>query len=266
MTRRPSHLTPTNAATWQHPDAVAAYVHRAPYPGALFERLALEADGGAVLDLGCGTGALTRPLAPLVGRVDAIDISSVMLAEGQRLPGGDHPAIRWVEGAAEVAPLDGTYRLVVAGAALHWMDWGIVLPRLAEALVEGARLAIVEMAVGRETPWRAQENELLPAYSVMQDFEVYDLAKLLDDLGLWTVDERATFGPVPFEQSIEDYIEQFHSTSGFHRPGMGEARAAEFDAHIRALVEPHLADGRVVQEVVATVYFGTPRRPAGAMG
>ena len=44
-----------------------------------------------VLDLGCGTGYLARPLAPLVDRVDAIDISAAMIEEGKRLLGSDHP-------------------------------------------------------------------------------------------------------------------------------------------------------------------------------
>lgn len=122
QTRRPAHLTPANAATWQHPDAVAAYEHRAPYPVALIARLAEAACDGNVLELGCGTGAITRPLARHVRAIDAVDISPAMLAEAQRLPGGDAPSIRWREGAAEAVTFGSSYDLAVAGASLHWMD------------------------------------------------------------------------------------------------------------------------------------------------
>ncbi len=71
-TRRPAHLSSANAATWLHPDAVAAYEHRAPYPAALIARLAEAAGNGNVLDLGCGTGAIARPLAPHVRAIDAV--------------------------------------------------------------------------------------------------------------------------------------------------------------------------------------------------
>ncbi len=257
-TARPAQLTLNNAATWQHPDAVAAYVHRAPYPDALLARLASEANGGQVLDLGCGTGAITRPLAAMVSAVDGVDISSAMLAEAQRLPGGMHEAIRWVQGAAESAPLDGPYDLIVAAASLHWMDWGVLLPRLADVLAPDARLAVVTSSAGRGTPWRAAEDAIIPQWSVMPDYQGYDLPNMLVDRDLWTLDERVEFGPVSFEQTVEEYIEHFHSTSGFRREAMGDERARQFDELIRGLVEPHAEDGRIDLDVVGMAAFGRP--------
>lgn len=75
-----------------------------------------------VLDLGCGTGFIARPLAPRVDRVDAIDVSEAMIEEGKRLPGGDHPHLQWIVGRAEDVALHPPYALITAGDSLHWME------------------------------------------------------------------------------------------------------------------------------------------------
>ena len=240
-----------------------AYRLRAPYPADLFPRLAADAGHGDVLELGCGSGAVTRRLAPLVRSIHAIDVSPLMLEEGRVLPGGDHEAIRWVEGEAETAALDGPYDLACAAAALHWMDWQAVLPRVAAALAPRARLAVIELSVGRDTPWRAAEDELFPRYSHIKNYERYDLPELLADLGLWSIDERAEFGPEPFVQRVEDYVEQFHSSSGLRRSGMGAARAREFDERLRGLVEPYAHEGRLELDVRASLALGRPRLARG---
>ena len=56
-----------------------------------------------VLDLGAGEGALARPLAARVDRVDAVEISPAMVEEGQRRPGGTAPNLNWITGSAEEA-------------------------------------------------------------------------------------------------------------------------------------------------------------------
>jgi 2-polyprenyl-3-methyl-5-hydroxy-6-metoxy-1,4-benzoquinol methylase len=114
------------ARAFQDRSVAAAYRLRPPYPPETFEVLAgLLADGPRVaLDVGCGDGAIARPLAPLVDRVDAVDASAAMIEAGKGLPGGGHPRLRWIIGRAEDAPLRPPYALVTAGSSLHWMDWG----------------------------------------------------------------------------------------------------------------------------------------------
>ena len=76
-----------------------------------------------VLDVGCGTGDVARPLAAFVERVDAVDQSAAMIDIGQARDGGDRPNIRWVCQSAEDFAYDTSYSLIVAGASLRWMDW-----------------------------------------------------------------------------------------------------------------------------------------------
>ena len=126
--QRPPSWSEQNAAAFQLDDVVALYHLRAPYPSTLtpFLRDLALPPTGAVLELGCGTGNITRDLAPHVRRIDAIDRSRAMIERARTLSGGTHPAIRWIEGRAEEASLDGPYSPVVAGASLHWMDWDVV--------------------------------------------------------------------------------------------------------------------------------------------
>jgi hypothetical protein len=89
---RPTASGSTASGQFNEQSVVAAYAHRPPIPAPVFDvLLGLLADGpGAVLDAGCGTGAVARRLAPHVARVDAVDVSRPMIDAGRRLPGGDH--------------------------------------------------------------------------------------------------------------------------------------------------------------------------------
>src|ERR1700682_5766825 len=144
-------------------EVAALYRYRPPYPQQVFailERIIVEPP--FVLDAGAGTGALARTLASSVTRVDALDPSAAMVAHGRALPGGDDPHIRWVEGRAEDAPLSPPYGLIVAGAALHWMELGVVLPRFRAALAPDARLAIVDTeAVHPSGPLRDEQLDII---------------------------------------------------------------------------------------------------------
>jgi SAM-dependent methyltransferase len=89
------------------PDVAKAYVHRAPYPPALFVRLQeLAPRAGRLLDLGCGPGKLTLPLAASFRHVDAVDPAEPMIAAAKASNAA--PNIRWIvaEGNAYRSWLD----------------------------------------------------------------------------------------------------------------------------------------------------------------
>jgi SAM-dependent methyltransferase len=247
-----------------HPGVAAAYRHRPPYPAELFdllERLIVDVPR-TVLDLGAGEGALARELAPRVDRVDAVDISAAMIAAGQDRPGGRHPNLRWIVGAAESADLESSYALVTAGASLHWMDWDVTLDRVAEVMTPGAQLAVVEHGP-RDLPWQDDLVAVIRRHSRNPDYDTrFSVVDAMRDRGLYAVTGHAEIGPVPFEQSVDDYVEQFHSTSSLAREHMPSSEIAEFDEAIRRAVAPYEHDGMLDLGVVAEVTWGRPVRTA----
>ena len=84
MLPKPEHLGPAYAAQFQDQSVVAAYRFRPPYPDEVFRILAdlITDEPRVVLDAGCGDGAIARHLVEQVERIDAIDLSRVMIEQG----------------------------------------------------------------------------------------------------------------------------------------------------------------------------------------
>jgi SAM-dependent methyltransferase len=259
MRAKPKGLTEAYAAQFQDEAVVAAYPNRPPYPDAVFRQCVELIGSGppAVLDLGCGTGDVARRLAPLVGHVDAVDLSQRMIALGKTLPGGDAPNLRWVVGRAEDAPLVPPYGLVTAGESMHWMAWEVVLPRVREALVPGALLAMVARGEDR-SPWRDALSTLISRYSTNKDFRPYDVIEELTRRNLFAERGRRVFDALPFEQPVSAYVESIHSRNGFSRDRMAPEDAAAFDEAVRALVTPFAREGMLRLEVGGEMVWGEP--------
>ena len=116
--------------------------YRPPYPedaiDVLVQRLRLDAGGSKVIDLGCGTGQVSIPLAKRGMRVWAIDPSDEMLSEAAK---SGVEGIEWLRGSDEtftsVIP-PGEYDACVIGAAFHWMQRDHVLAKLDGVITSAA--------------------------------------------------------------------------------------------------------------------------------
>jgi SAM-dependent methyltransferase len=84
-----------------------------------YRALADTLDARRIVDLGCGTGLLTRRLAEADRSVTGIDPSPTMLDWARRQPGAD--AVTWLEGDATSIPPTGDIDLVVCtgNAIMH---------------------------------------------------------------------------------------------------------------------------------------------------
>src|SRR5918912_4323328 len=105
MQDKPSHFSAEYGAWFSDALIVAAYPTRPPYPESVIQLLnSLCVDTPrTVLDIGCGPGDLARRLAPLVERVDAVDMSAGMIEQGHCLPGGDAGNLCWINSTVEAA-------------------------------------------------------------------------------------------------------------------------------------------------------------------
>jgi SAM-dependent methyltransferase len=246
---------------------VSAYQYRPPYPAETFEILLslldAEAETRTVLDAGCGPGVIARQLVSAVDRVDAVDIAARMIAAGQALPGGEDPKLCWIHGAMEDVPLRPRYALIVAAASLHWMHWETVLPRFHDVMTLGGYLAVMDV-VTEPTPWQHALG-FISAYSLNTDFQPYDIITVTQELavrGLFVQHGIKTTAPVPFRQSVAEYIESFHARNGLSRDRMDAQAARDFDGTLQELLHRYCPSGVVELQVRGRVVWGKPRSQA----
>ena len=180
-----------------------------------------------------------------------------MIAEGTRLPGGNATNLRWIVAPMETAPLDPSYGLVVAGSSVHWMDWPVVFPRFRGALAPGAYMAVVEERTSRQ-PWRGALQPVIDRYSTNRDYAPYDLISELRQRGHLRVVSAQETAPVPFVQSVAEYVESFHARNGFSCDRMTPEAAVAFDSEASEVVSAFCPNGVVRLEVSALVTWGLP--------
>jgi ubiquinone/menaquinone biosynthesis C-methylase UbiE len=112
---------------------------RPSYPQVLFDVLPLDGDA-TVLDLGAGTGKLTRLLAARYREVVAVEPLANMRATLERVV----PGVTVRAGSAERIPLDdASVDGVFAAQAFHWFDKSIALPEIARVLRPRGVLAVI---------------------------------------------------------------------------------------------------------------------------
>jgi SAM-dependent methyltransferase len=100
----------------------------------------LPARRDVVVDLGAGTGLLTRALSGKGGRIIAIEpderMRSVLTARS-----GD---VEVLEGRGEAIPLpDGSADAVFVSTAWHWMDPELAVPEISRVLRDGGRFGVI---------------------------------------------------------------------------------------------------------------------------
>jgi SAM-dependent methyltransferase len=144
----------TGAPGWQRLDTTATEAYHqqlvpallAPWVSPLLD-LAELVPGDAVLDVACGTGAVTRPAAVRVGhagRVVGLDINPAMLEVARSVPAADGAAIAWVEANAQTMPLpDESFDVVLCQQGLQQIpDRPAALAEMRRVLRAGGRLAL----------------------------------------------------------------------------------------------------------------------------
>jgi SAM-dependent methyltransferase len=130
---------------------------RPSYPPAALT-WALGTAPARVVDLGAGTGKLTRVLLALGHRVVPVEPDAQM----RRRLAERSPEVEPLEGTAERIPLpDGSVDAVVAGQAYHWFDPERAHPEIARVLRPGGVFAPVWNIRDESVPWLARLTEIV---------------------------------------------------------------------------------------------------------
>jgi SAM-dependent methyltransferase len=140
--------------------------NRPSYPDALVDRACEVAgigDGDRVLEVGCGTGQLTRSLLARGLRVTALEPGDrlIRVAEENLKDAGD---VELVHARLEDMQLPrGRYAAVFSASAIHWVDPDLGWRKLADALAPGGTLALIQYFGLRERRSVDDQEALLSA-------------------------------------------------------------------------------------------------------
>jgi SAM-dependent methyltransferase len=133
---------------------VAGFYHRyrRGYPPTVIDTLigAFGLTTGVVIDLGCGTGQLTLPIARRVRAAAGVDPEPEMLARARQAAAEQGAAnASWLIGADTDVPAlavlldDRRAGAVTIGQALHWMRYRELMPALVALLRPGGGIAVI---------------------------------------------------------------------------------------------------------------------------
>lgn len=236
---------------------------RPAYSERLVSWLAQDAGLGQssrVLDLGCGPGSLTLPLARRGGTTIGIDPDAGMVDAGRRAAKAAGVAIDWRVGSSfdlgdDLAPLD----LVTIARAFHWMDREATLERLDTLVRPGGAVALVNTelhAVGDGT-WHAAFEELRKAHGRFDTF--YYARKSAAWESHVSVLMRSAFAQVerysvfePHVANLDEIVARALSFSANSPSRLGEAAHAAYETAVREKMKS-LEPGGAFPEIVESV-------------
>jgi SAM-dependent methyltransferase len=138
-------------------ECASFYRFRAPYAADAFA--SIQATFGLnrssrVLDLGCGPGTVSIPLARAVGSVVAVDPCVEMIDEGRKAD--DCGNIQWrCLKAEDVTEEFGHFDVVTMGQSFHWMERDRVLRQVAKLIKPDGGLVVINP--GRRRPQESWE-------------------------------------------------------------------------------------------------------------
>jgi SAM-dependent methyltransferase len=111
----------------------------------------------AVLDLGAGTGAVTRELIGRAARIIAVEPDERMRA----VLTARCPKAEVLAGRGEDIPLpDASVDAVVISSAWHWLDPELAVPEITRVLRVGGVLGVMWISRDVRVPWVTEFNQL----------------------------------------------------------------------------------------------------------
>jgi SAM-dependent methyltransferase len=198
----------------------------------LVERTGLG-PGKTVLDVGAGTGKLTRLLVSSGARVVAVE----PIPEMRALIDGAEA----VDGTAEELPFaDGEADVIAVAQAFHWFDHARALPELHRVLRPGGRLALAWNMRDLDDPLQRRVEDLLAP--LRREVPLHQVGSWREPLDRSPLFGPAETGAFRFEQSFttDDLCDRVASTSfvAAMPPVERDALLAEVRALTYGIAEP----------------------------
>jgi len=240
----------------QHPDSrsfelVADVYERARpgYPSEAVDWVAERLDlrpGRTVLDLGAGTGKLTRGLLDTGARVIAVEPGDAMRAELERAA----PGAEALRGSAEDIPLrNASVDAIAVGQAFHWFRHDVAIPELHRVLRRGGGVAVLWNSRDPDAALHQEIGKLIEPFIPPDRPDSEEWAQLLEESELFGPLEERRFS---FVQALDaDMLAERIASVSFVAAAAAAARR-ELDAELRRLAERQ--GGRVEFPYVTVAY------------
>ena len=221
---------------------------RPEYPPEAVEWLSAKlglGEGRTVLDLGAGTGKLTRALVSTGARVIAVEPGKAMLTQLRRVL----PEVEAIQGAAESIPLeDASVDAVTVGQAFHWFRHAEAVPELRRVLRDGGAVALVWNNRDPDDALQTEITTLIRAIPARRARSEHSATRLVKS-GLFGPVEERRFSFVQ-ELDADGLVERIASIS--YVAAAPPADQADVERQLRQLVAAH--GGRIAFPYVSDVY------------
>ncbi len=223
-------------------DSNHAFVHQ--LAGGVVELLAPR-PGERILDLGCGTGALTREIADAGASVVGVDASPAMIAQAKQA----FPDLKFEISDAVAMRFDQPFDAIFSNAALHWVKPPqAAVARMSEALRPGGRLVLEMGGKGnvariRNAAVKAGRElgvDLSSAVDINYFPSISEYSTILEQHGFGVAFAALFDRPTPLkdgEAGLRKWIEMFRPDVTAHLPA---GRVDDFYRLLSEFARPHL--------------------------
>jgi SAM-dependent methyltransferase len=194
--------------------------------------------GDRVLEIGCGTGQATVPLAERGLAITAVELGTELAAVARRRLAGFRTTEVVTSAFEDWQPQDAPFDAVVAVNSLHWIDPQLRYLKPYELLRSEGAMAVAGCAWARPADAEPFWTDVQEDYRAMG----YDgspppppgqigLRHFPPEAGSLFEEVASLRYPFQVLYRAEDYLANLATQSGTH--ALGEARSAEFLARVR---------------------------------
>lgn len=200
----------------------------------LTDRLGLQS-GRVVVDVGAGTGKLTRALVPTEARLIAVEpVENMRAVLGRRLP-----EVEVLAGSAEEIPLAAeSADAIVVGQAFHWFDGPKAMLEFDRVLRPAGRLGLIwNRRDHRQELEQAIDAIITPYRGSTPAYRSKEWQSAFGEGSSFTLTDQVE---IPFVQTLDEdgFVDRLMSISFIAALDDAERRAVE--ARLRALAQAKL--------------------------